>query len=750
MTEDLPIEGMSCAACVGHVEKALTALEGVHQADVNLISGRARVSFDPDRVSREALVAAVEDAGYEVPAREAPTASEAPDHEPPGVPEDQEYGKLRRDLIATAVLGGPLLVLAMSHGAIPGSDGEVGRWLQFGLATPVLLGPGRHFFVRAWKALRHRAADMNTLVALGTGAAWLYSTTALAAPGLFLHAEHGARPHLYFEASVAILGFVQLGKLLEARARKRLSDAVRGLVALRPPTAHRREGAQERDIPVADLRPGDLFAVRPGERMPADGVVVEGVSTLDESMLTGESLPVDRSPGAAVTGGTLNQTGALLIRATRTGRDTALARIVAAVEEAQGNKAPVARLADVVSSYFVPVVLVLATFAALAWVFHDPSRAGLAVALERFVAVLVIACPCALGLATPAAVAVGTGRGAELGILVKGGAALEAASLVTTVFLDKTGTLTTGRPALTHVRPLGGCSGRDLLAWVAAVEQPSEHPVARAIVKAAMEQGIAPGQARGFAATVGSGVEGEVEGARVLAGTARWLRERGVSVSALEPEAERLASEGHTPVLVARGGQPVGLVAVADTEAPEARAALEALRAMGIEVAMVTGDREGTARHIAAALGIERVHAGVLPEQKAALVRAERDRGRRVAMVGDGVNDAPALAAADVGVAMGTGSDIAAASADIALLRGSIGALPVALSLGRRTLQVIRQNLFWAFIYNVIGIPLAAGVLYPWTGLQLSPVVASAAMSLSSVSVLLNSLRLRRFARQDG
>jgi Cu+-exporting ATPase len=348
------------------------------------------------------------------------------------------------------------------------------------------------------------------------------------------------------------------------------------------------------------------------------------------------------------------------------------------------------------------------------------------------VAVLVIACPCALGLATPAAVAVGTGRGAELGILVKGGAALEAASLVTTVFLDKTGTLTTGRPALTHVRPLGEFSERDLLAWVAAVEQPSEHPVARAIVKAAGEQGITPGQ---------------VEGAKVLAGTARWLRERGVSVGALEPEAERLASEGHTPVLVARGGQPVGLVAVADTEAPEARAALEALRAMGIEVAMVTGDREGTARHIAAALGIERVHAGVLPEQKAALVRAERDRGRRVAMVGDGVNDAPALAAADVGVAMGTGSDIAAASADITLLRGGIGGLPVALDLARSTLRTIRRNLFWAFAYNVVGIPIAAGALYPWTGLQLSPVLASAAMSLSSVSVLASSLRLRRFRR---
>jgi Cu+-exporting ATPase len=752
-TEDLAIEGMSCAACVRHVEQALTGVDGVIQAEVNLVTNRARVRFDPARASRDALVAAVVDAGYEVPAPASsePAALGAPEGiatdalVAPVAPEDAEYRRLVRDLKVTAVFALPLMVLAMSHGAIPGTGGVAGRWLQFGLATPVLLGPGRRFFVRAFRGLLRGTADMNTLVALGTGVAWLSSTTALLAPGLFPHGEHGQQPHLYFEASAAILGFVQLGKVLEARARKRLSDAVRGLIALRPAVAHRLDDGGERDVAASDLRPGDRLVVRPGERVPVDGVVLEGTSTLDESLLTGESLPVDRSPGDAVTGGTLNQTGALILRATRTGGDTALARIVEAVEQAQGNKAPVARLADVVSAYFVPVVLVLALGAALAWIFLDPSRAGLAAAHERFVAVLVIACPCALGLATPAAVAVGTGRGAELGVLVKGGAALEAASQISVVFLDKTGTLTAGKPALTHISPRPGVEEGDLLSWAASAEQPSEHPVARAIVEGARERGVAIRRYTSFEATAGAGVEAVVEGASLLAGTARWLRERGVDPGPAEEEAERLAAEGNTPVLVARGGRLVGLVAVADTEAPGARAALAALRSMGLDVAMVTGDREGTARAVAGRLGVDRVIAEVRPEQKAEAVRAEQARGRRVAMVGDGVNDAPALAAADVGVAMGSGSDIAAASADVTLLRGGIEGLPVALGLARATLRTIRQNLFWAFVYNVIGIPIAAGVLYPWTGLLLSPVLASAAMSLSSVSVLANSLRLRRF-----
>jgi Cu+-exporting ATPase len=729
---------MSCAACVRHVERSLSELDGVLQAEVNLVTARARVTFDPDRIQRAALVEAVEEAGYEVP-------EQAPTLHPEVAEEDEEERRLRRDLKLTAALGVPLLVLAMSHGAIPWAESDAGRWAQALLATPVLAGPGRAFFVRAWKGLRRRTADMNTLVALGTGAAWAASTAALVAPGLFPHGEHGHRPHLYYEAAAAIVGFVLLGKSLETRARKRLSDAVRGLIALQPATAHRRQGEGEQDIPVEALQVGDTFLVRPGERVPADGMVLEGTSSLDESLLTGESMPVDREPGDPVTGGTLNQSGALLVRAARTGQDTALARIVTAVEQAQGNKAPVARLADVLSAVFAPVVLALALLAGLSWALLDPSPQGLSVALERFVSVLVIACPCALGLATPAAVAVGTGRGAELGILVRGGAALEAASRVSSVLLDKTGTLTSGKPTLALILPAPGVSEGQLLAWVASVEAPSEHPVARAIVEGASVRNIRLQKIHSFEATAGSGVAATVEGEQVLAGTARWLRERGVEVGEQEGEAARLATQGHTPVLVARGGKAVGVVAVADGEAPGAAGAIEALRALGVEVAMVTGDREGTARAVAARLRIDRVFAEVRPEQKAALVRQEQQRGHVVAMVGDGMNDAPALAAADVGVAMGTGSDIAAASADLTLLHGGITRLPAALALARATLRTIRQNLFWAFLYNLLGIPIAAGLLAPWTGLQLSPVLASAAMSLSSVSVLANSLRLRRF-----
>lgn len=583
---DLPVEGMTCASCVRHVEQALTGVDGVEQAEVNLVTGRARVTFDPSRASRDSMAAAVVDAGYEVPApaglltdpRSQTSASldhgqGGPFRHEQGDADQAEQTRARRDLIVTVALGVPLLVLAMSHGAIPGSDGLVGRWLQFALATPVLLGPGRRFFGRAFKALRHRTADMNTLVSLGVGAAWLYSTTALVAPGLFAHAAHGARPHLYFEASVAIVGFVLLGKLLEARARRQLSDAVRGLVALQPAVAHRLEAGQERDVPVGEVRVGDHLVVRPGERVPLDGEVVEGSSSLDESMLTGESLPVERTVGGSVTGGTLNQVGALVLRVVAVGPATALARIVEAVEQAQGSKAPVARLADRVSAVFVPIVLALASIAFVTWLVLDPTSQGLATALERFVAVLVIACPCALGLATPAAVAVGTGRAAELGVLFKGGTALEATSHIDTVLLDKTGTLTTGHPVLTLVEPLAGLGEEQLLSWVAAAELRSEHPVGRALVKGAEARGVAAAPVQSFQSTTGAGVDAQVDGARVQVGTVRWLRESGVDVAALEARASELASQGHTPVLVARQGQLVGLVAVADRPAPGAREA---------------------------------------------------------------------------------------------------------------------------------------------------------------------------------
>jgi Cu+-exporting ATPase len=758
---ELPVEGMTCASCVRRVERALVATAGVQAADVNYALGRATITYDPDRTSARALADAIVDAGYDVPqAAIAPEATPTSDRHGERdasaaralaieEAEDREQRALRRGFSVAAVLSVPLLVVAMSHGLMPWTETSFGRWLQFALATPVVLGPGRRFFRLAWSATKHRAADMNTLIAIGTGAAWIYSTVALVAPGLFPHAAHGRVPHLYFEAAAAVLTFVLLGKTLETRARKRLADAVRGLVALQPKLARRARAEKEEEVAVASLASGDLVLVRPGERIPADGEVVRGTSAVDESMLTGESLPVDKAAGAKVYGGTLNQSGALTFRVSTAGKGSALSRIVEAVEQAQGSKAPIARLADTVSGVFVPIVLAVAVITFVAWIFVDPTADGFATAIERFVAVLVIACPCALGLATPAAVAVGTGRGAELGILVKGGAALEAASRVNRVLLDKTGTLTSGKATLTDVVDVSGLGEEALLELVASAEQSSEHPVARAVVAGALARALTPSAADDFRSVAGHGIEARVSGRTVRVGTSSWLLETGVDTAALHDEAEKLAARGRTPFFVSLDGTLAGLVAVADPASPDALIALQELRSMGIEVAMLTGDRTRTARAIAAELGIDDVIAELRPEDKARIVFEERAKGAIVGMVGDGINDAPALAGAHVGVAIGHGVDVAVAAADIALLRGGIKALPTALRLGRATLRTIRQNLFWAFVYNVVGIPLAAGLLYPWTGWLLSPVIASAAMSLSSVSVLANSLRLRRFARSQ-
>lgn len=724
VTSELPVQGMSCAGCVRRIESTLREWPGVREVHVNLVTARASVVHDA-AASAESLARVIEGLGFKVP-RDAAVQVEAVDEE----------ATLGRAFALAAALTGPLLVIAMSHGAIPGTDGVVGRWLQFVLATVVVFGPGRRFLRLAWAALKHRAADMNTLVSLGVLAAWGWSTAALVVPGV----SH----HLYFEAAAAIVTLVLLGRRLEARARGRLADAVRGLAALTPKVVRRVRGDVEEDVDIAAIVRGDRVRVRPGERVPADGEVVQGASAVDESMWTGESLPVDKVVGSTVLGGTLNHSGALIIKVTRTGGATALAQIAAAVEQAQGSRAPIARLADVVSGWFVPVVLAAALLALVAWTLVDPSTGGLAIAVERFVAVLVIACPCALGLATPAAVAVGTGRGAELGVLIKGGAALEAASRVDTVLLDKTGTLTTGAPVLTEV-VARGMSEEELLRLVAAAERASEHPVARAIVRGADERGVAAVSADVFKMEPGRGVEAEVAGRAVRVGTGAWLGEVGVDVAVLSGEADALAGRGHTPVFVAVDGALAGLIAVADRPVEGAREVVAALRGLGIEVAMVTGDREGAARAIAEELGIPRVIAEVRPADKARAVAEERARGRVVAMVGDGINDAPALAGAHVGVAIGGGTDIAAAAADVVLLRGGITSLPTALRLARRTLATIRQNLFWAFVYNVVAVPVAAGALAPVTGWTLSPVLASATMSLSSVSVLLNSLRLRRF-----
>ncbi|TKC99971.1 heavy metal translocating P-type ATPase [Polyangium fumosum] len=746
---DLPVEGMTCAACVRRIERALLATEGVHEAKVNLVTRTATITYDPAASDPNALVTAIERAGYTVPQpAAAPATSAAAPIERTHAADaslDHERRGLRRDFALALGLSVPLLVLGMSHGRFPGADGPLGRFVQLALATAVILGPGRRFFRLAWAAHRHHAADMNTLVGLGTGAAWVYSAIAVLAPGLFPHAAHGQRPHVYFEAVGAIVSFVLLGKLLETRAKKRLTDAVRGLVALQPNTTRRLRGDVEEEIPLSQLAPGDLVRVRPGERLPSDGDVVSGASAVDESMLTGESLPVDKTAGSAVFGGTLNQSGQLTVRITKTGAETTLAQIAVAVEEAQGSKAPIARLADTVSGVFVPVVLGIATVAFAAWLFVDPSATGLAAAVERFVAVLVIACPCALGLATPAAVAVGTGRGAELGVLVKGGTALEAASRVDTVILDKTGTVTAGRPTLSAVQPLPSFNDIELLHLVGSAELGSEHPVAKALVDGARARGLALVAPEEFRADAGRGVIARVAGREVRIGTTRYLAEHGIDASPLEEAADALAQGGNTPSFVAIEGKLAGLVAVADLPTAEAKEAVAGLHALGVHIAMATGDREATARAVARSLGIDELHADVRPEDKARIVSEARANGRVVAMVGDGINDAPALAGAHVGIAVASGTDIAVATADIALLRGGIASLPTALGLARATLHTIRRNLFWAFAYNVLGIPIAAGALYPLTGWLLSPVLASAAMSLSSVSVLLSSLRLRAY-----
>jgi Cu+-exporting ATPase len=737
-TLDLPVLGMTCAACVRRVEKAALAVPGVARAEVNLALSRARIVLDPAVATPGGAAAAIRAAGYEVPA-------DALDGAPSGAARmaaierahADETAGLRRDAAVALAATVPLLALAMSHGALVPAASAASVIAQLALGTLVVIGPGMRYLRAGLRAARHRAPDMNTLIALGAGAAWLSS--AIAAIG-WLAGPRGHAPELYFEAGAAIVAFVMVGKLLEARARSRLSDAVRGLVSLAPRAARRRAGAgagasgggDAREVDAAALAPGDVIEVRPGERLAADGTVIEGHSAVDESMLTGESLPVDKAEGAPVYAGTLNHHGALAVRVARAGAATALARIARAVEDAQGGKPPIARLADRVATYFVPAVLALAALTLIAWL---AAGAGAGAAVERMVAVLVIACPCALGLATPAAVAVGSARGAELGILYRSGAALELASAIDVVCLDKTGTLTAGRPAL-----VGAELSAEALRLVASAEQQSEHPIARAIVDGARARGArlaAPSEA---AAAPGAGISAVVDGHRVLAGTRAHLVLAGVEVPPEAPGAYPGATVSH----VAIDGAYAGTLAVADPPAPGAREVVAALRALGIEPRMISGDREDAARAVAHAVGIERVHAGVRPTEKAALVAAAR-AGHRVAMVGDGINDAPALAAADLGVALGSGAEIAAAAADVTLLRGGIASLPAALELARATLRTIRRNLVAAFAYNVLCIPLAAGVLAPLTGWRLSPVIASAAMSLSSVSVLLSSLRLRAF-----
>lgn len=739
---DLAVIGMSCASCAANVERALKRIDGVGAANVNLATSRATVMFDPRRVDAGRLVQAVRDAGYDVP-------------DPAGGPERRGGEASRADeefrTLKTSVIWGGVLALAVFLGSMrhwfPWVPGVLqNSYVLWALATPVQFVLGRRFYKGAWGALRHRSADMNTLVAVGTTAAYLFSAAATAVPGFLRSAA--VEPQVYFDTSAVIIVLVLFGRMLEARATGRTSDAIRKLMGLRPRTARVLDAAGEREVPVEDVRVGDVLVVRPGEQIPADGTVLEGRSSIDESMITGESLPADKGPGDAVIGATLNKWGSFRFRAAKVGEDTALARIIRLVQEAQGTKAPIQRLADVIAGYFVPVVIGVAVLTFVVWsVFGPPPK--LVFALLNFVAVLIIACPCALGLATPTAIMVGTGKGAERGILIKSGESLEMVHRVDTVIFDKTGTLTTGRPETTDIIPSAaeaadGTAADRLLFFAASAEMGSEHPLGQAVVRGARARGIGVEHPGDFRALEGLGVEASVKGARVIVGSRKLVEEAGIDVSPLIARAESLAGEGKTTAFVGVDGRLAGLIALADTLKPSARPAVGKLRGMGLAVIMLTGDNRRTAGAVAAAAGIDDVIPEVLPGDKAEIVRKLQAEGKRVAMVGDGINDAPALAQADVGMAIGTGTDVAMASANITLMTGDLAAVISAFELSRRTIRTIKQNLFWAFAYNVVGIPVAAGVLYPVFGLLLNPMIASAAMAMSSVSVVSNSLRLRR------
>jgi len=747
---DLPITGMTCAACAARIERTLSRAEGVDEASVNLATERATVRFDPAVTSAHNIIDAIRGAGYDAIVPEQSGTSSPAGEDAQTVRRREEYEALRLRFWIAAMLALPVLVMAMSHGRVAFLDFPGAAWLQLFLTTPVVLFCGAQFYRGAWTALKHRAADMNTLIALGTGAAYVYSVAALLSPEIFaapmsaMKSGTTMRPPVYFEAAAVIIALILLGRMLEARAKGRTSEAIRKLAGLQSRNATVLRDGREIEVPVSSVVPGDLIVVRPGERIAVDGVVREGSSSVNESMMTGESLPVEKVSGETVFGGTINLTGAFRFEATRVGKDTMLARIVELVEKAQGSKAPIARLADVVSGIFTPIVLCIAIATFATWFVLAPTETRFTLALMNFVAVLIIACPCALGLATPTAIMVGTGAGAENGILVRSGESLETAHRISTLVLDKTGTITRGEPAVTRVVALQG-SEDDLLAIAASGESSSEHPVARAIVRAAEIRGLARRAVSSFDALPGMGMSAIVDEKTVVMGNPTLFNRQGIDTTAASNAMEDISSAGGSPVLVAVNGRLAGVIGVADEIKPESAAAIDAIRRMGIEVVMMTGDNARTADAVAKSVGIERVLAEVLPSDKAREVQRLQESGGIVGMVGDGINDAPALAQADVGIAVGSGTDIAIEAADITLLRGDLRRVVTTITLSRATIRTVRQNLFWAFVYNAIGIPIAAGLLYPATGWLLSPVLASAAMSLSSVSVLTNSLRLRSF-----
>ena len=743
--ETLPILGMTCASCVSRVEKALRTPPGVLRAEVNLATEKATVTYLPGQATRQDLVDAVRGAGYDVvePAPGAGEAAVAAAADAEEAARAAAYHTLKLKVAVGFALSIFIFLGTMQPHWFPFLPAWMHNgYLLWGLASIVQFWVGRQFYTTAWAALKHGTTTMNTLVAMGSSAAYLYSVLGLLFPAFFEH--QGLGEPMYFDSSAFIITLILTGRLLEARAKGQTGAAIKALIGLQPRTARVVRDGVETDVPVAEVLVGDRLVVRPGEKVPVDGVVEEGSSPVDESMLTGEPIPVGKHPGDEVIGATLNTTGSFTLRATKVGSETALAQIVRLVQQAQGTKPPIARLADVIAAWFVPAVIAIATVTLVVWLVWGPQPA-LNYALLNFVAVLVIACPCALGLATPTAIMVGTGKGAENGVLIRDGAALETAHKLDVVVLDKTGTLTEGKPRVTDVVPFDGAGGAappldedGLLRLVAGAERGSEHPLAAAILAEADARGVATPRATAFEAIAGHGIRAVVDGHTVVAGNERLAGDAG-------ERAALLAGQGKTVVSVLVDDVPAGAIAVADTLKPSSAAAVGRLRQLGLDVVMLTGDQEATARAIAAEAGIDHVIAGVLPQQKAAEVAALQRDGSRVAMVGDGINDAPALAQADVGMAIGTGTDVAMEASDVTLVSGDLGGVTTAVQLSRATIRTVKQNLFWAFAYNVALIPLAAGAFYPAFGILLSPIWAAAAMVLSSVTVVSNSLRLRRF-----
>jgi Cu+-exporting ATPase len=738
-----PVRGMTCASCVARVEEALKSIPGVVSVAVNLASEKATVEY-LDSVEVADLRRAVRDAGYEL-------GEETETLEDVTTAAQRETDKLRNRFVLAIVLGAVIMTLSF----LPGFTGK--PYLLWALATPVQFWAGWRFYRGFWGALKHRTADMNTLIAVGTSAAYFYSVVAVLFPSALTIA--GMAPELYFDTSAMIIALILLGRFLEARARGQTSAAIKRLIGLQPETALVIREGREMEIQVDEVQVGDLILVRPGERVPVDGVIRQGSPAIDESMVTGESLPVEKKEGDDVIGATINKTGSFQFEAIRIGKDTTLARIVRLVEEAQGSKAPIQRLADIIASFFVPAVISIAVVTFIIWYFFGPSP-SLTFAFLNFIAVLIIACPCALGLATPTAIMVGTGKGAEYGILIRSAEALERFYKVDTVLLDKTGTLTEGKPRVTDIIAADGFSENEVLALAAAVEHDSEHPLAEAVARAARERQLNVSPTSNFNAIPGHGAEATVNSKELLLGNLKLMQDRGIAPEGLAEKAEILFNSGKTVTFLAVTGRVVGIIGLADVLKPNAAAVVSGIRRLGIEVAMVTGDNRRTAEAIARQAGIDRVLAEVLPEKKSDEVKKLQEEGRIVAMAGDGINDAPALAQADIGIAIGTGTDVAMETGDITLISGDLAGIATAISLSRRTMRTIKQNLFWAFAYNVLLIPVAAGVLYLAFGNRgvpsglsfifgqygfLNPILAAAAMALSSITVVSNSLRLRAF-----